>query len=54
MFCVRQILEKKWKYNEAIHQLFVHFKKAYGSVRNEVLYNILKKFGIRMKLGRLI
>jgi hypothetical protein len=41
IFCVRQILEKKRKYNEAVHQLFVDCKKAYDSVRREVLYNIL-------------
>ena len=41
IFCIRQILEKKWEYNEAVHQLFIDFKKAYGSVRREVLYNIL-------------
>ena len=33
--------EKKWEYNEAVHQLFIDFKKAYDSVRREVLYNIL-------------
>jgi hypothetical protein len=22
IFCIRQILEKKWEYNEAVHQLF--------------------------------
>jgi hypothetical protein len=27
MFCIRQILEKKWEYIEAVHQLFIHFKK---------------------------
>jgi hypothetical protein len=54
MFCIRQILEEKWKYNEAVHQLFIGFKKAYESVRREVLYNILIEFGILMKLVRLI
>jgi hypothetical protein len=29
-------------------------KKAYNSVRKEVLYNILSEFGIPMKLVRLI
>jgi hypothetical protein len=46
IFCIRQILEKKWEYNEAIHQIFVDFKQAYDSVRREVLYNILIEFGV--------
>ena len=54
IFCIRQILEKKWEYNEAVHQLFIGFKKAYDSVRREVLYNILIEFGIPKKLIRLI
>ena len=29
IFCIRQILEKKWEYNEAVHQLFIDFNKAY-------------------------
>jgi hypothetical protein len=37
-----------------VHQLFVDFKKAYDSVRREVLYNILIVFGIPLKLVRLI
>jgi hypothetical protein len=37
LFCIRQILEKKWKYNESVHQLFRDFKKAYDSFRREVL-----------------
>jgi hypothetical protein len=28
IFCIRQIVEKKWEYNEAVHQLFKNFKKA--------------------------
>ena len=48
------LLEKKEEYNEAVHQLFIDFKKAYDSVRREVLYNILIEFSIPMKLVRLI
>jgi hypothetical protein len=54
IFSIRQIHEEKWEYNEAVHQLFIDFKKAYDSVRREVLYNILIEFGIPMKLVRLI
>jgi hypothetical protein len=27
IFCIRQILEKKWEYIETVHQLFIDFKK---------------------------
>ena len=50
IFCIRQILEKKWEYNEEVHHLFIDFKKAYDSVRREVLYKILIEFGIPRKL----
>jgi hypothetical protein len=46
IFCIRQLLEKKWEYYEAVHQLFIDFKKAYDSGEREVLYNILIEFGI--------
>jgi hypothetical protein len=39
---------KKLKYNETVHQLFVDFKKAYDTVRREVLNNILIEFGVPM------
>jgi hypothetical protein len=42
-------LEKKWEYNEAAHRLFIDFKKAYNSVRREILYNFLIEFGIPVK-----
>jgi sorting nexin-29 len=54
IFYIRQILEKKWEYNGTVHQLFIDFKKAYDSVKAEVLYNILLEFGIPKKLVRLI
>ena len=41
---------KKWEYNEAVHQLFTNFKKAYDSGGNEVLYNILIEFGVPLKM----
>jgi hypothetical protein len=49
IFCICQILEKKWEYNETVHQLFIDFKKANDSVRREELYNILIEFGVPMK-----
>ena len=53
MFCIHQILEEKLERNEAMHQLFVGFKKAYDSVRREVLYNIASEFIIHMEIVRL-
>jgi len=52
IFCICQILEKKWKYYEAVHQLFIDFKKTYDSVRREVFYNVLIECGIPIKLVR--
>ena len=37
-----------------MRHLLIVFKKAYDSVRREVLYNILNKFGIPMQLVGLI
>jgi sorting nexin-29 len=54
IFYIRQTLEKKLKYNGMVHQLFIGFKKAYGSVNREVLYNFLLEVGIPKKLVRLI
>jgi len=50
IFCICQILAKRWEYNGTVYQLFIDFKKTYDSVRREVLYNILTEFGIHMKL----
>jgi len=53
IFCFHQIFEKKWEYNDAVHQLFTNFKKAYDSVTREVLFHIVNEFGIRMQLVKL-
>jgi hypothetical protein len=39
------VVEKKWEYYDALHQLFLDFKKAYDSVKWEVVYNILIELG---------
>jgi hypothetical protein len=54
IFCIHPILEKKLEYKDKVHQLVIDFKRAYDSVRREVLYNILIESGVPMKLGRLI
>jgi hypothetical protein len=38
------------EYSETVHQLFTDFKKAYDSVRREVLYSIPIEFGVPIKL----
>jgi hypothetical protein len=45
---------EKWEYNGTVYQLFVDLKKAYDSVKREVLYSILLEFGTPKKLVRLI
>jgi hypothetical protein len=37
-----------------VHHLSIDFKKAYDSIRRELLYNILIEFGVPMILVRLI
>jgi hypothetical protein len=45
---------KNWEYYETVHLVFIDFKKAYNSVRREVLYNILSEFSVPMQPVRLI
>jgi hypothetical protein len=54
IFYIGQILEKKWEYNGTMHQLFIDFKKAYDSIKREVLYNTVLEFDIPKKIVRLI
>jgi hypothetical protein len=48
------MLQKKLEYNEIVHQLFVDFWIIYDTIRGEVQNNILIKFGVTVKLVRLI
>jgi hypothetical protein len=53
--CTLYILEGKWKYSGTVHQLFVDSKEGYGQLGGTyILYNNHIKFGIPMKLVRLI
>jgi hypothetical protein len=54
IFYIRQIPKEKWEYNGTVRQLFIDFKKAYGSLRKEVLYNVLTEFRTPRKLAGLI
>jgi hypothetical protein len=54
IFCIRQMLEKKWMYNETVHHLFIDFMKAHDSVRREVLYNILINICLIVFLSRMV
>jgi hypothetical protein len=47
-------MRKGWEYNGTVHQLFIDFKKAYDSIKGEVLYIILLDCGTPEKLFRLI
>jgi hypothetical protein len=38
VFCIHQILEKKWEFNEAVHRLFIDFTKACDSVRSCIIF----------------
>jgi hypothetical protein len=44
-------LEKKWQYNEAVHQLFIEKKPMIQSGQE---YNIIIEYGIPRKLVRLV
>jgi sorting nexin-29 len=47
-------IREEREHDETVYQLFIDFRKAYDSVRREVLYNILIETGVPMKLLRVI
>jgi hypothetical protein len=54
IFYIASYWRKKCEYNGTVRHLFTDFKKAYDSVKREVLYNIMLEFGILKKLVRVI
>jgi hypothetical protein len=53
-FVLVRYWRKKWTYTEKVHQLLVDFRKAYDSVRREVLYNTVIDFLIPKEHVRII
>jgi hypothetical protein len=43
-------IREKWECSDTVHQLFIDFKTACGSVTMKVLYSFLTEFGMPMKL----
>jgi len=54
IFALRSILGKCYEYIITLHQLFIDFKQAYGSINREKLILILEEFKIPRKLINLI
>jgi hypothetical protein len=46
IFVLKNILEKCYEYNIALHQLLIDFKQAYDSVTRNNLYSIMRQFQI--------
>jgi hypothetical protein len=51
---IRNILEKCYEYNFALHQLFIEFTGAYNSVKWKAHLDVTKEYGIPKKLQNLV
>jgi len=54
IFCLRMILEKACEYNVDICQMYTDYKQACDTINGAELLEIMKEFGIPMKLVRLV
>ncbi|XP_068236848.1 uncharacterized protein [Palaemon carinicauda] len=50
IFSLRQVIEKYWEYNKQQTRLVIDFKQAYGSIHRPSMWNIMREFGIPLKL----
>jgi sorting nexin-29 len=48
------ILERTCDYKVDVHQLYIDYKQAYDTINRTELVEIMKEFGIPMKLVRLV
>jgi hypothetical protein len=53
-FLSENILERTCEYKVDIHQLYIYYKQAYDTINRDELVEIMKEFGIQMKLVRLV
>jgi len=54
IFCLRMNLERACENKVDIHQLYIDYKQAYDTINRAELVEIMKEFGIPMKLVRLV
>ena len=54
IFTIRQIQEKAYEYNIHLHNLYIDFKQAFGSVNRSRMLNDLMLLGIPKKLTQLV
>jgi sorting nexin-29 len=54
ILCLRMILERTCEYKLDIHQLYIDYKQAYDTINTTELVEIMKEFGIPMKLVTLV
>jgi sorting nexin-29 len=53
LFVIRQMMEKHYEHCMDLHMLFVDFRKAFGSVNRERIYEAMKQMEIPDKIIRL-
>ena len=54
LFTLAGILEEDWEYNLPVHMCFVDLEKAYDQVPWDVLWEVLREYGVRGSLLRAI